>query len=139
MNSINRLAASAQVNKFEGARFKGFYALEDAIKAWDHAPASPARFGPLPVHSGPRLQVALHLHPVDLHPQASARKFSNEDCYWLVTSGDRPGVYRGLTAARAAVGTYRAPALCKNTQGEGPAAILFVEKYTSGQVHGGAH
>ncbi|KAF5383296.1 hypothetical protein D9615_004774 [Tricholomella constricta] len=172
------LAASAQVSKFEGARFKGFSTLEDAIQAWDHAcandlvgplkptpprtaPASP-RNPPAPPHAVPASPRATSAsphaapasparlsacsgssssspaHSLSSLAEASARRISNEECYWLVTSGDRPGVYRGLTAARAAAGTHRAPALLKNTLGEGPAAILFVEKYMAGEVHGRA-
>ncbi|KAF5366698.1 hypothetical protein D9615_010627 [Tricholomella constricta] len=265
-------AASARVTKFHGARFKGYYAMEDAIKAWSYAcshdlvgldppvartppsspvlrpsplsaspalpaspasPASPAlpagggpprccRFRPalpalpafpaspaLPAGGGPlrysRFRPALPASPASpalpagggpprssrfrpalpalpafpaspalpaggrpprysrFRPALPASPASpalpagggpprssrfrpcqtaetarvspaNEACYWVVTAGDHPGVYLGLTAARAAAGNHRAPVLFKDTDGEGSAAIAFTKMYMSGQV-----
>ncbi|KAG6887897.1 hypothetical protein C0992_010307 [Termitomyces sp. T32_za158] len=66
---------------------------------------------------------------------ASLRAPSNEECWWVVVRGNYPGVYLGMSAARAAVGSYPNPFLYKHTLGESSACKLFVHKFMAGEVH----
>ncbi|RDB14997.1 hypothetical protein Hypma_016136 [Hypsizygus marmoreus] len=76
-----------------------------------------------PGHRGPSLT------------ELSAKKsMSSEECFWSVVRRDHPGVYKGETAARAAIGSHPCPAVYKNTAGQASASILFTCKYMEGEV-----
>ncbi|RDB15029.1 hypothetical protein Hypma_005476 [Hypsizygus marmoreus] len=130
-------AASAQISGFSGARFKGYYVLEDAVKAWHHACANnligPPASAPLTPPPSPSPSRTQHRGP-SLTELSAKKSMSSEECFWSVVRGDHPGVYKGETAARAAIGSHPRPAVYKNTAGQASASILFTRKYMEGEV-----
>ncbi|KAG6881348.1 hypothetical protein C0992_001280, partial [Termitomyces sp. T32_za158] len=102
-------ATAWQVYNFQNALWKGYYSVEDVIKAWKHALANNL-VGPLPDH-GWDTPLASPSPSAQYKPQhqrctssnidgllasfASMRVLSNKECWWSVVCGDHPGVYQG--------------------------------------------
>lgn len=65
------------VIRFSGQRYKGYYTVEEAVDAWNHA-SGVGNIGPVPtvMPAGPSI--------------------SDEEAYWVVLQGLKPGVYHGL-------------------------------------------
>ncbi|RDB20086.1 hypothetical protein Hypma_012875 [Hypsizygus marmoreus] len=126
-------AADAQVSGFNGARFQGYWQLEDAIQAWNHACANDL-VGPLSLLQTPPASPSPAHRGSSLASLSAKKRMSNEECFWLVVRGDHPGVYDGETAARAAVGAHTRPAVYKSTEGQAAVAILFTRKYMGSEV-----
>jgi hypothetical protein len=87
MRSAGRAEAEKQVSGYPGCRHQGFISLEDAENAWRRALASDA--------VGPPLSTAPFANDAVGPPSLSAPALSDEEAYWVVIVGERPGVYRG--------------------------------------------
>lgn len=69
---------------FPKQRFKGYYTVEEAVDAWNHANGV-GNIGPIPeiTPAGPSTYTKFN-HVI-----------SDEEAYWAVLQGINPGVYRG--------------------------------------------
>lgn len=72
---------------YSGQRYKGYYTVDEAQDAWEHANAV-GTVGPLPaaMPTGPSTHTRFD------------HVLSDEEAYWAVLQGLNPGVYHGLYA-----------------------------------------
>lgn len=81
---VVRAACEMSIIRFPGQRYKGYYTVEEAVDAWNHANGV-GNIGPLPdvAPAGPSTYTRFN-HII-----------SNEEAYWAVLKGVNPGVYQG--------------------------------------------
>jgi hypothetical protein len=93
MHTINicyRTAAEMQVNGFPGCRHQGYPSQEAAVAAWEHALVANT-IGP--VVAPPN--VPSHRASDEHIRNTQSHSLSDEDTCWVVSTGQRPGVYLG--------------------------------------------
>lgn len=81
-----REACERSVIRFSGQRYKGYYTKQEALDAWDHANAV-GNIGPVPADAAPAGPSTY---------TNFSHVLSDEEAYWAVLQGLKPGVYRGL-------------------------------------------
>lgn len=81
-----REACERSIICFSGQRYKGYYTKQEALDAWDHANAV-GNVGPVPADAAP---AGPSTYTNFTHV------LSDEEAYWVVLQGLRPGVYHGL-------------------------------------------
>lgn len=81
----NRAACERSVIRFSGQRYKGYYSVQEAKDAWDHANAV-GNVGPITAATvaGPSTDTKFN------------HVLSDEEAYWALLQGQYPGVYHGL-------------------------------------------
>jgi hypothetical protein len=75
-----------QVNGFPGCRHQGYPSHEAAVAAWEHALAANT-IGPIVRPNVPPSMEYIY--------NTRSRGLSDEDVYWVVSTGQHPGVYLG--------------------------------------------
>lgn len=129
------------VIRFTGQRFKGYYTVEEAKDAWEHANAV-GNIGPITTTpAGPSTRTAFN------------HVLSDEEAYWVILQGRRPGVYCGLwvpstplstvinlrnwytrKAARVAGGKVNGKVCVVRALTKDEACRAFTENYMKGRV-----
>lgn len=81
----NRAACERSVIRFPGQRYKGYYTIQEAEDAWEHANGV-GNIGPVTAATATGTSTRTKFNHV----------LSDEEAYWAVLRGQHPGVYHGL-------------------------------------------
>ncbi|KAF8220136.1 hypothetical protein L208DRAFT_1382746 [Tricholoma matsutake] len=112
------VATSAQVNGYCNSSQQGFPTREVAQAAWVHALANHTLY-----------TTTCSCAAVTVY----AGQLSDEEAYWVVLQGARPGVYHGRAAAMAALGFHN-PCKVLKAGGRPQADHAFAHTYMAGDV-----